>query len=155
MEHKDSVGFYNCFKGLMDRSLNNEVYSFISVKAHNNEYFFSKTPLMNMLDYASSNNIPVWAPVKLLEFLKAKDQATFSNLSYTNEQLSFKIKSSITHSNQLACIVPYLFNEKKINEVTINGIRQSIFLKHVKGFDYLFLTVKPGNDYDVVVTYLK
>jgi hypothetical protein len=155
MEHKDSVGFYNCFKGLMDRSLNNEVYSFISVKAHNNEYFFSKTPLMNMLDYASSNNIPVWAPVKLLEFLKAKDQATFSNLSYTNEQLSFKIKSSITHSNQLACMVPYLFNEKKINEVTINGIRQSIFLKHVKGFDYLFLTVKPGNDYDVVVTYLK
>ena len=81
MEHKDSIGFYNCFKGLMDRSLNDDVYSYISVKAHNNEYYFSKTPLMNMLDYSNENHIPVWAPVKLLEFLKAKDEATFTNIT--------------------------------------------------------------------------
>ncbi len=48
-ESHDPEGFFNCFKGLMDRSLNNEVYSFISVKSHNDEYYFSKIPLMKML----------------------------------------------------------------------------------------------------------
>ena len=89
MEHKDSLGFYNCFKGLMDRSLNNEVYSYISVKAHNNEYYFSKIPLMNMLNYARDNGIPVWTPVKLLDFLKAKDEAAFSKIKWKGKnQLS-------------------------------------------------------------------
>ena len=59
-ENHDPEGFFNCFKGLMDRSLNDEVYSFISVKSHNDEYYFSKTPLMKMLAYANSNGIPVW-----------------------------------------------------------------------------------------------
>ena len=45
MENKDSLGFFNCFKGIMDRSINSEVYSYISVKCHNDEYFFSKVPL--------------------------------------------------------------------------------------------------------------
>ena len=52
-ESHDPEGFYNCFKGLMDRSLHNEVYSFISVKSHNDEYYFSKSPLMKMLAYAN------------------------------------------------------------------------------------------------------
>jgi len=42
MEHKDSLGFYNCFKGLMNRSLNNEVYSYISVKLIITNIIFQK-----------------------------------------------------------------------------------------------------------------
>ncbi|MEO7394056.1 MAG: hypothetical protein ABIU11_03890 [Chitinophagaceae bacterium] len=156
MDHKDSIGFYNCFKGLMDRSLNSEVYSYISVKAHNNEYYFSKTPLMSMLDHARDNGIPVWAPVKLLEFLKAKDEATFHNIKWENNgQLSFKIKSALKHSNELACMIPYLFNGKKISEITKDGRKQSYTVKQVKGFDYAFLTIKPGAAYSMVVKYSK
>ena len=43
MENQDSIGFYNCFKGLLDRSIYGEVYSYISIKAHNDEYFFYQT----------------------------------------------------------------------------------------------------------------
>jgi hypothetical protein len=156
MEHKDSIGFYNCFKGLMDRSLKDEVYSYISVKAHNNEYFFSKTPLMNMLDYSRDNNIPVWAPMKLLQFLRAKDEATFTNIKWdSNKQLSFRIKSALKHSNELACMIPYLFRERKITEVTIDGIKQPYSVKRVKGFDYAFATIRPGTAYKVTVNYSK
>jgi hypothetical protein len=154
MEHKDSLGFYNCFKGLMDRSIKNEVYSYISVKAHNNEYYFSKTPLMNMLDYANANRIPVWNPVKLLEFLQAKDEATFTDIKWeANNQLSFKIKSALKHPNDLSCMIPYLFNGRKINEININGVKQGYSVKQVKGFSYAFLTIKPSSDYYVVVKY--
>ncbi len=86
MEHKDPEGFYQCFKGLMDRSLDDEVYSFISIKAHNNEYFFSKVPLMNMLKYANSMDVPVWTERRLLKFLQAKDGASFTNINWSGQQ---------------------------------------------------------------------
>ena len=154
MENKDSTGFYECFKGLMDRSINNEVYSYITIKAHNDEYFFSKTPLLKMLDYAKEKNIPVWTPVTLLDFLKAKDDAMFSNIKWLNSKLSFEIKSVIASNGKLAIMIPLSYNGKIINEISINGIRYPSFLKRVKGFDYAFLTIKPGSSYSVEVNYI-
>jgi hypothetical protein len=153
MEHNDSTGFYNCFKGLLDRSLNNEVYSYISIKAHNDEYFFSKTPLRKMLDYAKDNDIPVWAPVTLLEFLKAKDEAGFSNIQWSNNRLSFTIKSSLTHNNGLTCMIPYNYNKKTIDKITVNGITKSYTVKSVKGAEYAWITIQPGFVYHFEIDY--
>ena len=41
-----------------------------------------------------------------------------------------------------------------INEITIDGIKHAYLVRHVKGFDYAFLTIKPGSVYHVVVNYL-
>lgn len=153
MEHNDHDGYFNSFKGLMDRSLENEVYSFISVKAHNDEYFFSKVPLMKMLDYANSKGIPVWTELKLLDFLKTKDEATFTSIVWAKSKLSFKISSSLTHSNKLACMVPFVYEDKKIIDITSNGTKQPYSVKKIKGFDYAILTVRPGFDYDIVISY--
>jgi hypothetical protein len=153
MEHKDEDGYYKCFKGLMDRSLDNEVYSYISVKAHNNEYYFSKTPLMKMLAYANSKGIPVWTEEKLLDFLKARDEASFTDIRWTNNKLSFKIKSSVAHSNGFSYLVPYEYNGRKITRINSNGISQSYSVKSIKGFKYAFLAFKPGFDSDIVVSY--
>ena len=154
MEHKDSTGFYECFKGLMDRSINNEVYSYITIKAHNDEYFFSKTSLLRMLDYAKEKSIPVWTPARLLDFLKAKDDAMFSNIKWLNNKLSFEVKSAITGNSKLAIMIPWLYNGKIINEISIDGIKHPCLLKRVKGFDYAFLTIKPGSSYAIKVNYV-
>jgi hypothetical protein len=154
MEHKDQDGYFNCFKGLMDRSLDDEVYSYISAKAHNNEYYFSKIPLMKSLDYANSRGIPVWTELKLLSFLKAKDEAAFTNINWANNRLSFKIKSSLTNINRLTCMVPYVHDRKKINKITINGVTIPYSVKLIKGFDYAMFTIKPGASYDLVITYI-
>ena len=155
MEHKDSVGFYECFKGLMDRSINIEVYSFITIKAHNDEYFFSKTPLLQMLDYAKEKAIPVWTPLRLLDFIKAKDDAKFSNIKWMNSKLSFEVKSAVASNDSFSIMIPSLYNGKKLNEVIINGIKYQGVLKRVKGFEYAFLTIKPGAGYSIEVTYTK
>ncbi|HMI67542.1 MAG TPA: hypothetical protein VK517_15985 [Cyclobacteriaceae bacterium] len=152
MEHKDQDGYYNCFKGLMDRSLD-EVYSFISVRAHNNEYFFSKVPLLKSLDYANSKGIPVWTEQNLLDFLKAKEEATFSDIQWTRHQLAFKIKSSLPHRNGLTCMVPAVYNGKKIIKITSNGITQPYSVKSIKGFKYGMVTIQPGHPYSLVVNY--
>ena len=153
MEHDDKDGFYNCFKGLVDRSINNEVYSFVSVKAHNAEYFFSEIPLMNMLDYANSKHIPVWTEVKLLDFLRAKDEATFNEISWKNNDLSFKIKSSLTHTNDIAYLIPFTYNGTRLHKITSNGTDQIYSVRTIKGHEYAMATIRPGSDYQIVVNY--
>ncbi|HEY6977508.1 MAG TPA: hypothetical protein VH396_14520 [Chitinophagaceae bacterium] len=153
MENKDSTGFYECFKGLMDRSINNEVYSYITIKAHNDEYFFSKTSLRKMLDYAKEKSIPVWAPARLLNFIQAKDDATFNNLKWKNNKLSFKIKSGITIEDKFTFMIPYLFSDKKIDEISINGTKYQKDLKQIKGTEYAFVTIKTGSAYSIVINY--
>ncbi len=153
MEHDDKEGYFNCFKGLMDRSLGGEAYSFISVKAHNAEYFFSEIPLMKMLDYANSKGIPVWTELKLLEFLRAKNEAAFRNLIWKDNQLSFEVKSTLKHSNTLTCMLPFVHNGKTIRSIKRDGSEQPYSVRSIKGFDYAVLTIAPGSEYSFVVRY--
>ncbi len=154
MEHKNQDGYFHAFKGLMDRSLNDEVYSTISVKAHNNEYFFSEIPLMKMLDYARSKNIPVWTELQFLEFLRMKDEASFENVVWTDDQtLTFKLKSSLKCTNGLTWMLPATFRGKNITGISCDGVRRTFAVKRLKGFDYAWVTVKSGEDYDVEIKF--
>ncbi len=99
-ELHDPDSFFNCFRGLMDRSLYNEVYSYISIKSHNDEYYFSKVPLMKMLDYAGARGIPVWTAEKLLDFLKMKEEAAFERITWSDQKLSFMLSSSCLNDNR-------------------------------------------------------
>jgi len=154
MEHADSVGFYNCFKGLMDRSLYAGVYSYISIKAHNVEYFFSRTPLLKMLDYANGKGIPVWTAAKCLDFLKAKDEAVFDDIQWSGSELAFKIRSSLTHTNDLACMIPYEFKGKKIKTIKVDGVAGSYGVHSIKGAEYAMVRFRPGLDHSIIVSYL-
>lgn len=155
MEHKDKDGFFNCFKGLVDRSLDKEVYSFVSVKAHNAEYFFSEIPLGRMLDYANSKRLPVWTEIKLLDFLRAKDEASFNDIIWKQNKLSFKIKSSLTHTNDLTCLVPFIYDGKKVSKITSNGADQHYIVRSIKGHRYALVTIRPGSAYTIAVNYTK
>lgn len=152
-EIKDSVGFYNCFKGILDRSLNDEVYSYISIKSHNWAYYYTKAPLMKMLDRANQNSIPVWTAQKLLEFIKMKDEAAFNNITWSDSNLSFELSSNLKHTNKLTFMVPAAYRTKKIKGITTNGKVQSFTQRVVKGHNYAFVSVEPGNNYNIVVNY--
>ncbi|MGC1244125.1 MAG: hypothetical protein WA874_21220 [Chryseosolibacter sp.] len=153
MEHKDQDGYYNAFKGIMDRSLDDEVYSSISVRAHNNEYFFSEIPLMKMLDYANDKGIPVWTELQLLEFLKTKDEASFTNITWSDKVLSFEIKSALKYDRGITCLIPASFDGAEINKVTVDGEERAFVIRPMKGNDYAWVTVKPGVSYRIVVGY--
>ena len=152
-ESHDPEGFFNCFKGLMDRSLNNEVYSFISVKSHNDEYFFSRSPLMKMLDYANQHNIPVWTELKLLDFIKMKDEASFTHVTWVNNKLAFNINSSVINNNGLTCMVPVNFKDLRITAISLDGNNTRIVTRTIKGSEYALITVKSGTDHSIVVSY--
>ena len=145
--------FFECFKGLVDRSLNDYIYSVVSIKAHNNEYYFSKKPLMKMLAYANSKGVPVWTAIKLLDFIKMKDEASFDNISLKNNDLTFTLHSSLTHSNKLTFMVPADYNGKKIKGITLNDQMQTYSIKRIKGIHYALASVEGGKNYDISVKY--
>lgn len=154
-ELHDPEGFYNCFKGLVDRSLNDEIYSFVSIKSHNDEYYFSKEPLLKMLEYANSKNVPVWTAAKLLDFIKMKDEASFSDISWSDHKLSFTLNSKLKHSNGLTVMLPASYDGTKINEVVKNESTTPFTIKKVKGSDYAFVTVQGGMNYSIVASFGK
>ena len=155
MEHRDQEGFYQCFKGLLDRSLDQEVYSFISIKAHNNEYFFSEKPLMAMLDYANSKRVPVWNQLRLLRFLQAKDAVRFEDIQWNNHRLTFKIKSPLACDATLTCLIPYTFSDTKISHIRNFETEQNYSIRRIKGFEYALVIFKAGRDHDFSIEYHK
>ena len=137
----------------MDRSLNDDIYSVVSIKAHNNEYYFSKEPLKKMLAYANRNGVPVWTAIKLLDFLKMKDEASFNNISWTNNLLTFTLNSSLTHNHKLTFMVPANYNGGKIITITSNDQNQTYAIKRIKGLDYALASVEGGMDYIISAHY--
>ena len=105
----------------MDRSLNKEIFSFISIKSHNDEYYFSRDPLMKMLAYAGRNGIPVWTASKLAEFVRMRDEARFSSISWSDNKMSFNLCSSLKHSSGLTVMIPLLYRDKKLMGIECNG----------------------------------
>jgi hypothetical protein len=154
-ESHDPEGFFDCFRGLMDRSLQNEVYSFISIKSHNDEYYFSKVPLMRMLEYSNSNGVPVWTAIKLLDFVKMRDEASFTDIRWKDYKLSFILKSSLKHANGLTFMLPLKYGDRIIKSITRNDENATFIIRKVKGFDYAMVTVVPGTDYNIEAFYEK
>ena len=106
-----------------------------------------------MLEYAKAKSIPVWTPVRLLDFITAKNDAGFSALRWSDNKLSFQLKSELACNDKLSIMLPSLYNGKKLKAVTVDGVNCKFFIKQVKGFDYAFLTVTPGNTYSMVANY--
>jgi hypothetical protein len=152
-ELNDPDGFFLCFKGLMDRSLNHEIYSYISVKSHNDEYPFSRIPLLKMITYATENGIPVWTAANLMDFLRARDDAEFYDINMKGKKLSFKLNSSLTHESGLTFMIPAEFNSMKIERVLINRETYPYEARMFKGKNYAYVTVKAGKNYCVSVNY--
>lgn len=153
MEHKDQDGYFNAFRGLMDRSIRDEVYTSISVRAHNNEYFFSKVPLMKMLDYAGTHGVPVWSEEQWLEFLRAKDDAIFTDLRWSGARLSFSIFSKRTFERDLACLVPFQYGSKKVTSILLDGGERKFDVVKIKGFEYARVLFKAGSNHRLDVQY--
>jgi len=152
-ENHDSEGFYNCFKGLMDRSLNNEVYSLISIKSHNDEYYFSRGPLIKMLAYAANNGIPVWTVSELSEFTRMRDEASFSSISFSGNKISFDLHSSLKHNSSLTVMIPFNYRHNLLKSIRCNGNEVAYTKRSVRGYDYAFLTVEPGTDYSFKIAF--
>ena len=152
MENKDPEGFFDCFRIIADRSLEQEVYTVIGIKSHNDEWYFSKEPVMKMLEYAKTRGIPVWTAQRLLRFLQMKDGVYFENIEWTGECLSFVAKKTV-HGEGLTLMIPFLHDDKSAVELLVDELSVPLDVRQVKGRKYLFTVLENLEDCKVDVKY--
>ena len=143
----------NKSKTLIDKSLDDENYTYINANYHTWYWPETRTSGLKVLDYCKSKGVPVWTAERVYDFLKMKDEASFSNLTWKDNRLSFTLNSTLKHSDGLTIMIPVIFENKRIKEIVRDGKIQSFIIKTVKGHNYAFVTVEPGRSHQFKVQY--
>lgn len=141
MENKDAEGFFDCFRIIADRSLEQEVCSVIGLKSHNDEWYFSKEPVMKMLEYARKKGIPVWTAQRLLKFLQIRDSARFEMIEWTGDRLFFILECPLG-SGGLTMMIPYEHDGKFVICLTADCCEIPFKVWTVKGVVYAIATLE-------------
>lgn len=140
-------------KTLIGRSLHDENYTWVNANYHTWYWPETREAGLKVLDYCNSNGVPIWTAEKAYDFIKMKDEARFSEIKWANNMLTFKLVSTLEHSNGLTFLLPASYNGAKIRNITLNGQEKPFGIKMIKGFHYAAVTVTPGNSYEVSASY--
>jgi hypothetical protein len=106
-----------------------------------------------MLAYANTHNIPLWTAARLLDFIKMRDEAVFSDIDWSDGQLTFVLTSTLKNKNGLTFMLPSRFGEKQINRIMIDGSTAKMIFRRIKGYDYALITIYPGKKYQILADY--
>jgi hypothetical protein len=74
-------------------------------------------------------------------------------LTWSDNTMRFNINSTIKIDHGLTCLLPLLYEGKKVDNVITNGNEQTYSVKSMKGFQYVWVTVTPGSNYRIEVHY--
>lgn len=140
-------------KLLINRSIDNEYYAWINANFHTWYWDKCREPGLRILDYCNNRGIPIWTSGKAYDFLKMKDEASFTDIRWRNNILTFKLISSLQHSNRLSFFIRNEFRDKRVVSVFADGQEMPIVIRRIKGYDYAMVTVVPGKNYKVKVAY--
>lgn len=154
-ENHDPDGFFMAFRGLMDRSIDNDIWSYISIKSHNDEYYFTRTHLLKMISYAKSRGTPVWTAARLADFLVRRNSAVISGLRFRNDKLSFSFETVPHSRDNPSIMIPSAFNGKLIKQIKVNGRAERLVGKNLRGRNFVFLVFPEGGRAVVSADYVK
>ncbi len=152
-ENHDPEGFFMCFRGIVDRSLNEGIYSYVSIKSHNDEYGFSKLPLLRMIAYANGKSVPVTTVAALSDFLLSRDDIRFTSVRMSGRTLRFRIESGIKSKLRPSFIIPWSYSGSSVSKVRIEG-KDVPFGKFVsRGLEYALCVTESGSNLNIEVEY--
>ena len=144
---------YGCFKILLDRSLDLEAYTFVNVNFHTDRWqVWSKKPGLDMLDYANRRGVPLWTAEHTLNFLKTRDSASFQNIHWSDNKLSFTFDVPVGEQG-LTFMLPQNHNGLTISRIEMDGIRQSYRRMTIKGRYYALVYTGSGGSFHVTAYY--
>ncbi len=104
-------------KILIDRSLDEENYTYINANFHTWYWTECREPGLRVLDYCKSRGVPVWTAERVYEFLKMKDEACFSDIEWSENTLTFNLSSGIPNPDRLTIMLPSDHGDLKISSV--------------------------------------
>jgi hypothetical protein len=149
----DVLGALNVSRNLMQKSLNG-AYCAITGQFHIDPFTFGGEIgdtagrwLDGTLDFAASNNIPIWSAAKWLEFNEYRRNATINNLEWypSTNTLRFNISSDMMGGVNPFILIPEDHITQHIVEVTIDGKMTSLVERKVGGMNYCGVNVNSGD----------
>ena len=140
------------FKILLDRSLDDEIFSFINLNLHTDRWSrWSRPEGLQIIEYANSRQVPLWTVERVLDFLDTRAASRFTGLVWRHSRLSFQLQVPAP-GQAVTLLFPRRFNKKYVLKILQDGIQRSCAVGRIKGADCAFLTVAPGT-HTIVVAY--
>jgi hypothetical protein len=136
-EHWLEADFFPAFQTLIDRSLDQEGYAFINLNCHTDRWqVWSKKPVMDILSYAKERGIPVWTAGRTLDFLTARDAASFQDIHWSGHELTFTLAAPDL-SQDLTILLPQQIDGLRLSAVERETVAQPYLSRNIKGRDYI------------------
>jgi hypothetical protein len=95
----------------------------------------------------------VWTEKKLLEFLSARENASFEGIRWKGNTLTFRLNSKTGPANHLSLLLPAVFNKSSLIGLHVDGNDMPVELFRVRGNTYAILTVTSGSSQMVEAYY--
>jgi hypothetical protein len=143
----------NKSKTLIDRSLDEENYTYINANYHTWYWPECRQPGMRVLDYCKKRGVPVRTAERVYEFLKMKDEAFFTDIFWSDNRLNFKINSTVQNPSGLTFLLPAIYGSSRISSINDNGQPLNFQTRLIKGREYAMATIMPGNMHDISAEY--
>jgi hypothetical protein len=140
-------------KTLIDRSLDEENYTYINANFHTWYWTECREPGMRVLDYCIKRGVPIRTAERVYEFLKMKDEAFFTDINWSENQLTFKIQSTLQNPDGLTFLLPANHAGSKIISIRSNGNELKYKTEKIKGYEYAMATITPGKMHDISANY--
>jgi hypothetical protein len=127
---------------------NNEAIAF---QMHVDDFGGEATWTQGTLNYIQSLGLPVFNGDKWLEFTENRYNSTFSNFSWSSNQLGFSVNIPASQAGQ-TIMLPAVSGSSNISTIKVNGNFVGYSTRAVRGENFAFLTL-PGGVSNIVATY--
>lgn len=121
------------------------------------DIFYKKAAywLEGTLDYAASQNIPIWPAAEWLRFTEIRHDTIFEAVQWHPEtgRLSFQVVAPVASNVQLSVMVPLWHGEAKLVQVEVDGRQVAHRPRQVGGVSYGWVSVE-ADSRQVVASYV-
>jgi hypothetical protein len=140
-------------KTLIDRSIDEENYTWINANFHTWYWPECRQAGLNILDHCRSRGVPVFTAERVNNFIRARDEAKISELVWKNSTLSFKVHSTISNRDRLTLILPSTCGSHKLSGVNMDNSQVSFSKSEIKGVSYAMVSFESGSNHSFSVDY--
>ncbi len=143
---------FSSFKLLLDRSLDSEIYSYISLNFHTDRWkAWSRPEGLKVIDYTNQRRVPIWTVAQTLSFIEGRAATRLAGTRWNRSRLSFRLEVPASAPG-VTLMLPAVHAKRKLHRILLDGHERSAVVRALKGMDYAFLPASPGN-HEIVVAY--
>jgi hypothetical protein len=154
-EELGATGALEVSRRMIDASLAGD-YAALMTQFHVDTYGYGDPQVWaeGTLDYARAKGVPIWNAGQWLAFTEARHDAQIGAVRWdaTSGRLAFTLRSSAATTHTLTLMLPASPALGALTEVAVDRAPQKLAIQTIKGRQYAFVAVAPGNR-EVVATY--